>query len=78
MEKVLSAMPNMNEQIKAKKVLEINGEHAIYSKIKKLFEEDKQSLNDLIEVIYSLALIIEGMEIENPTKLADKVCALLS
>lgn len=80
MEKVFSATPNENApKIKAKKVLEINSESKIAEKIKTLYEnEDKTPLNDLVEVIYGLAEIIEGIQVENPTALADKVCDFIA
>lgn len=78
MEKVLSAMPNANNEVKANKVLEINKDHAIYSKVKTLFESDKEKLKKLSGVLLGLAQIIEGMQIKDPTSLADEACALLA
>lgn len=78
MEKVLSSMPNANNEVKANKVLEINKDHAIYSKVKTLFESDKEKLKKLSGVLLGLAQIIEGMQIKDPTSLADEACALLA
>ncbi len=78
MEKVLSAMPNGNNEVKANKILEINKDHAIYSKVKTLFENDKEKLKKLSGVLLGLAQIIEGMQVKDPTALADEACALLA
>ncbi len=78
MEKVLNSMPNANGGVKANKVLEINKDHAVYSKIKTLFGNDKDKLKKLASVLLGLAQIIEGISVKDPTALADEVCSLLA
>ena len=70
MEKVLNSLPNA-DKIKAEKVLEINGNHPIYAKIKDLYENDKDKLKELSEVLFASAQMIEGLLPDNPTRLAD-------
>lgn len=78
MERVLSNMPNApKEGVKAQKVLEINANHAIYEKLNKYYAEDKDKAGKLIEVLYSQALMIAGMPINNPTALTDIICQLV-
>lgn len=77
MEKVLNQAPDAQQGIKAEKVLEINAGHEIYSKLQTLFENDKDKLKKVSEVLYNQALLIEGMPVENPTKLASLVCDLI-
>ena len=77
MEKVLSAMPN-GEGAKAEKILEINPNHAIFGKLKELYENDKDKAADYADILYNQALLIEGMPIENPVELSNKVCELLA
>lgn len=77
MEKVLNQAPEMNNGVKAQKVLEINANHEIYGKLKKYYEEDKEKLNKLSRVLFAQALLIEGMAIENPTEIASLVCELV-
>ena len=78
MEKVLNSMPKIgDEKIKANKVLEINAEHKIYDTIKKYYAEDKEKLKDLSKILFDQALLIEGMPIESPTRLAEMVCNLI-
>lgn len=77
MEKVLSAMPN-GEGAKAEKILEINPNHAIFGKLKELYESDKDKAADYADILYNQALLIEGMPIENPVEFSNKVCELLA
>ena len=78
MEKVLNKLPDAPaEGVKAQKVLEINGNHPIYDKLQKAFDEDKDKLDKLTEILYNQALLIEGMTIESPTKLTELICELL-
>lgn len=78
MEKVLKAMPqNSNENIKAEKALEINPEHPIFEKLKKLFANDKDKLSEYTKLLYDQALLIEGLSIEDPVEFANLVCGLM-
>ncbi|MCH5195332.1 MAG: molecular chaperone HtpG [Oscillospiraceae bacterium] len=77
MEKVLSAMPNA-ENAKAEKILEINPAHAIFQKLKVLYENDKDKAGDYADLLYNQALLIEGMPIENPVEFSNKVCEIMA
>lgn len=77
MQKVINAMPT-DEHIDAKLVLEINEEHEIASKIKDLYENDKETLKKYTKILYNEARLIEGLPVENPTELSNLVCELLA
>lgn len=77
MEKVLSAMPN-GEGAKAEKILEINPNHAIFGKLKSLYEADKETAGEYADILYSQALLIEGMPIENPVEFSNKICEIMA
>ena len=78
MEKVLSAMPqNENQDVKAEKVLELNASHPIFEKLKTLYAEDKDKLRDYTKLLYSQALLIEGLSVENPVEFANLICGLM-
>lgn len=77
MEKVLSAMPNA-EGAKAEKVLEINPNHAIFAKLKSLYESDKDKAGEYAELLYQQALLIEGIPIENPVEFTNKMCEIMA
>ena len=63
MEKVLSQIPG-NENVKAEKVLALNPEHPLFAKLQEC--KDTSKFNDLLEVLYTEALMLEGFQIENP------------
>ena len=79
MEKVLNSMPqNENNQVKAEKILELNASHPIFAKLKELYASDKDKLTDYAKLLYSQALLIEGLSIENPVEFANLVCGLMA
>ena len=77
MEKVLNAMPT-GENVKAEIVLEINDKHPIADKLKELYEDDKEELEKYSKILYNQARLIEGLNVENPSELAELVCDYLS
>ena len=78
MEKVLNAMPqNEGKQVKAEKCLELNPNHPVFEKLKALFVSDKDKLKDYAQILYSQALLIEGISIENPVEFANLICGLM-
>nr|CDL66630.1 unnamed protein product [uncultured bacterium] len=78
MEKVLNAMPqNSDKQVKAQKALELNGSHPIFAKLKALYESDKDMLAKYTKLLYSQALLIEGISIEDPVELSNMICDLM-
>lgn len=60
MEKVLNSMPN-NQDVKAKKVLEINIHHNVFNSLKDAYYNDKDKLNLYTNLLYNQALLIEGL-----------------
>lgn len=77
MEKVLNSMPG-DQKIKAQRVLEINPEHEIFGKLKSIAESgDKDKLAKYANLLYTQALLIEGMEIENPVEFSNLICELM-
>ncbi len=78
MENVLSSMPGNDNDVKAKAILEINLNHPIASKIKSLYETDKDKLAKYTKILYSQARLIGGMKIDNPSELSDLVCSLMA
>ena len=80
MEKVLSAMPDEQaHNAKAEKILEINSAHPIFEKLRKLYAEDnKDKIAEYADILYSQALLIEGMPIENPVDFTNKLCTIMS
>lgn len=77
MEKVLNAMPT-DDKVKANVVLEINENHKIADKIKRLYDTDKEELEKYTKILYSQARLIEGLEIDNPTEITNLICEIIS
>lgn len=78
MEKVINAMPNNEEKVKAQTILEINENHPIAKKIKKLYASNKEELKEYTKVLYAQARLIEGLPIENPTEISNLICNLIA
>lgn len=77
MEKVLSTMPDNKGDIHADKILEINTSHEMFDTLKNSFSSNKEKLKKLTNVLYNQALLIQGLEIEDPVQYANDVCELL-
>lgn len=78
MEKVLNAMPNNPNKVKADKVLEFNAKHPVYAKLKTLYTTDKDLLKQYVDILYKLARIIEGLPVDNVAQLSNSIATLLA
>ena len=77
MEKVLNAQP-MGGDVKADKVLEINGNHPVFDAMKKAYEDkNNDKLKKYANLLYDQAMLIEGMTIEDPVEFARSICELM-
>lgn len=76
MERILSNDP-MNPGVKASKILEINPNHKIFTTLQKKYKENPSSINDYAQVLYDLALLIQGLPIDNPVEYAKKITNLM-
>lgn len=75
MEKTLSEMTNNNDAPKAKKILAINPEHALFNKLKS--SVNTEDFNKLLDVLYNQALLLEGFNVENPAKFIKNLNSLI-
>ena len=66
-----------NDNIKADKILEINESHSIYKTLQELYVKDKEKLKLYTYVLYNQALLIEGLDIEDPVEFSNKICKLM-
>ncbi len=77
MEKVLNSMP-VDQKVHAQRVLEINPEHDIFSKLTSLSASgDKDKLGKYAKLLYDQALLIEGMSIDDPVEFSNLICELM-
>ncbi len=78
MEKVLNSMPNADkEKVKAQRVLEINANHPIFQKLCDLYQNDKDKLKEYASLLYTQALLIEGVAIDDPVEFSNQICSLM-
>lgn len=78
MEKYFKSLPGEKENaIKARRVLELNGDHRAFEALKKAFEEDKEKAVKLCKILYTEALLIADMPIENAVEFAQLVSELM-
>ncbi len=78
MEKVFKAMPNSGD-VKANKVLLINTNHPVYEKLVSLHNnKDDDGVKKYTNVLYNMALLINGLSIDNPNELTETICNIIS
>ncbi len=77
MEKVLSQMPDAQEGLKAKRILELNPEHPLLETLKSLVKKNPEKLNDVAWILYDQACLIEGLTIEDPVGFSKKLSNLM-
>ncbi len=74
--KAMGQTPDM--MMKAQKVLEINGDHAVFAGLKKAHDQkDEAKLKKYADLLYDQALLIEGMPIEDPVAFSNLICELM-
>ncbi len=78
MEKVLSLYPDGENAPKAKKVLEINENHAIFNKLKTLYNDNKEEFNNLARVLYAESALVAGLEVDNVAEISELIINMLS
>ncbi len=69
-----------NPMFKAKRILEINPHHELFARIQTLHEagKDSQEFKDYCGLLYSQALLIEGILPEDPIAFANKIAELMA
>lgn len=77
MEKVLSNMPGGGQGAKAQLVLEINDKHPLAEKLFALLKDDPETLKKYTKILYDQARLISGLDVQNPTALADSIVDMM-
>ena len=69
-----------NPMFKAKRILEINPHHDLFSRLQAIHGTDKESVEfkDYCDLLYTQALLIEGILPEDPIGFANKVAKLMA
>jgi molecular chaperone HtpG len=76
MEKVLNSMPD-GEKMKARKILELNNSHPVLAKLRQLYQSDRERLDVYGRILMGLALILEGLEVEDPIQFNKDILKLM-
>ena len=73
MEKYFTAV-NPELGMKAKRILELNVNHAAFRAIEKYRKDDPERAKRMCQVLYNQALLIAGLPIEDPSDYTDLIC----
>ena len=76
MERVLQAQ-HQGHGMKAERILEINPNHSVFQAIEKAYEKDKDSLGKYASLLYTQALLMEGILPSDPQEFSNSLCELM-
>ncbi|NLD26290.1 MAG: molecular chaperone HtpG, partial [Acholeplasmataceae bacterium] len=76
MEKYIASLPSA-EKPKAKRILEINPKHQLFQALERLFNDHDEKFGDYADLLYSQALLIEGLPLKDPVAFSNKMTELL-
>ena len=77
MEKYFANLKNeMSQQVKAQRVLEINGDHPAFESLKAAFENDRDRAEKLTKILHAQGMLIAGLTLENPAEYTELICEL--
>ncbi len=63
-------------KVRAARVLELNPEHRAFQVLKEAWESDKEKAGKLSQILYVLAEMTAGMDVEDPNRFAEQVAEL--
>ena len=71
------SLPGANtENLKARKVLELNGGHPAFAALQKAFGEDRDKAAKLSRILLAQAKLIADIPLDDPSAYAELVCGL--
>ena len=77
MEKAINSMP-VQEKIKSQKVLELNPDHSVFTALTAAYAADDESkLRVYTALLYDQAMLIGGLDIEDPVAFSNHICELM-
>ena len=78
MERYFSNIPNESApMMRAERVLELNPKHEVFIGLKEAYETDKDKAAKYAELLYSQALLIAGLPIDDPSRFSELICELM-
>lgn len=79
MEKVLNQQAlDDSQRVHAERILELNAEHPVFKKLCELQQQNSDKVAVYAEILYTQALLIEGLPVDDPVSYANAVCGLIS
>ena len=75
MEKTLNEQPDMEENVKASKVLELNPDHELFKAFANMQEQD-DVVKEYASLLYDEAMLLEGREISDKQDFIKKINSL--
>ncbi len=80
MEQAFAEASTDNPMFKAKRILEINPKHQLFTRLQEIHKDgkDSQQFKDYCNLLYAQALLIEGMMPEDPAAVANKIADLMA
>ena len=77
MERYFRSLPGANtENLKARKVLELNASHSAFEALKKSYEEDKEKAAVLAKILLCQAKLVADIPLDDPAAYTELVCGL--
>ncbi|MDE6407782.1 MAG: molecular chaperone HtpG [Anaeroplasmataceae bacterium] len=76
MERVLQAQ-HQGHGMKAERILEINPNHAVFKAMETAYEKDKESLSKYAKLLYTQALLMEGILPTDPQEFSNSLCEFM-
>ena len=70
-------MPDADEKMKAKRILEINPEHPLLQTLRRVHSTQPEKLPDIAWLLYDQACLMEGLPIEDPMGFSKKLAQLM-
>ena len=59
------------------RILELNADHPIFAKLQIAVAQDEKKAEDLVKILYTQALLMAGLPVENAGEYTDLVCSLI-
>lgn len=77
MERYFNSLPGAGEKVKAERVLELNPDHIVYTKLREAFEAGSERADAIAHALYYESLLVSGVPLEDPAELAGLINELL-
>jgi molecular chaperone HtpG len=77
MEKYFSSLPGDFHNVKAQRVLEINGDHKTFEALKSAFNTDREKAAKYAQLLYFQALLLADQPVDDPARYTQLISELM-